>query len=57
MTLQVEEVEKQVIMKALNKTNWNRTETADLLKISRKSLFNKMKKFNLVKEEEKDAHV
>jgi len=47
-----DDVEKQVILKALNKTNWNRTETAKILKISRKSLFNKMKKCNLLEEEE-----
>lgn len=47
-----DEVEKQIILKALDKTNWNRSETAKLLKISRKSLFNKMKRCNLIKEEE-----
>ncbi len=48
----VDDVEKQLIIKALNQTNWNRTETARLLKISRKSLFNKMKKFGLDTPEE-----
>jgi len=48
----VDDVEKQIILKALKKTNWNRTETAKILKISRKSLFNKMKRCNLI---EKDA--
>ncbi|MFH2146023.1 MAG: sigma-54 dependent transcriptional regulator [Candidatus Omnitrophota bacterium] len=43
-----EDVEKQIIIKALNRTNWNRTEAAQLLQISRKSLFNKMKRFNLL---------
>ena len=47
-----DEVEKQIILKALKKTNWNRSETASLLKISRKSLFNKMKRCNLIQEEE-----
>ncbi|MFH1093820.1 MAG: sigma-54 dependent transcriptional regulator [Candidatus Omnitrophota bacterium] len=47
-----DEVEKQIILKVLKKTNWNRSETAGILKISRKSLFNKMKKCNLIKEEE-----
>ncbi len=46
-----DEVEKQIILKALKKTNWNRSETASLLKISRKSLFNKMKRCNLIQEE------
>jgi len=48
----VDDVEKQIIIKALKKTNWNRTEASSLLKISRKSLFNKMKKCNLLEEEE-----
>ncbi len=47
-----DEVEKELILKALKKTNWNRSETASLLKISRKSLFNKMKRCNLIQEEE-----
>jgi len=45
------DVEKQLILKALQKTNWNRGETATLLKISRKSLFNKMKRCHLSDEE------
>ncbi|MBI4846715.1 MAG: sigma-54-dependent Fis family transcriptional regulator [Candidatus Omnitrophica bacterium] len=48
----IDNVEKQIILKALNRTNWSRTETAQLLKISRKSLFNKMKQYGLLKEEE-----
>ncbi|MBU1087423.1 MAG: sigma-54 dependent transcriptional regulator [Candidatus Omnitrophica bacterium] len=48
----VDDVEKQIIIKALKKTNWNRTEASRLLKISRKSLFNKMKRCNLLEEEE-----
>ncbi len=47
----VDDVEKQIILKALNKTNWNRTLAAKLLQISRKSLFNKMKRCNLLEEE------
>ncbi|HOO57244.1 MAG TPA: sigma-54 dependent transcriptional regulator, partial [bacterium] len=39
--------EKQLIMDALEKTEWSRTKTADLLKICRKSLHNKMKKYGL----------
>jgi len=46
----VGDVEKQIILKALKKTNWNRTEASKLLKISRKSLFNKMKRCNLLEE-------
>ncbi len=40
-------VEKQFIMKALEKTSWNRTKAATDLKISRKSLHNKMKKYGM----------
>jgi DNA-binding NtrC family response regulator len=40
-------LEKELIIEALNKCNYNRTETANLLKISRKTLFNKMKHYNL----------
>lgn len=40
-------IEKQLILEALTKCNYNRTETAELLKISRKTLFNKMKQYGL----------
>jgi DNA-binding NtrC family response regulator len=46
------DVERQIILKALHRCAWNRTEAALLLRISRKSLFNKMKKHNLLHEEE-----
>jgi DNA-binding NtrC family response regulator len=41
-------VEKEIIINALKKCNNNRTETAKLLKISRKTLFNKMKAYDLL---------
>jgi DNA-binding NtrC family response regulator len=40
-------LEKELILDALMKTNYSRTETARLLKISRKTLFNKMKIYDL----------
>jgi DNA-binding NtrC family response regulator len=40
-------LEKELIIEALNKCNYNRTEAANRLKISRKTLFNKMKQYNL----------
>jgi DNA-binding NtrC family response regulator len=40
-------LEKELIIDALAKTNYSRTETAKLLKISRKTLFNKMKEYDL----------
>ena len=42
-----EKIEKELILKALEKCNQNRTNTAELLKISRKTLFNKMKQYGL----------
>jgi nitrogen regulation protein NR(I) len=42
-----EELEKKLIVAALKKANFRRQETADLLGISRKSLHNKMVKYNL----------
>ena len=41
-------VEKEIIINALKKCGNNRTETANLLKISRKTLFNKMKGYGLL---------
>lgn len=40
-------LEKELIIEALSKCNYNRTDTAIYLKISRKTLFNKMKQFDL----------
>jgi len=39
--------EKKVIKKALEKTNWNRKNAAELLEISYKSLLNKIKEYQL----------
>lgn len=39
--------ERRIIIDALERTNWSRTKTAELLKICRKSLHNKMKKYSL----------
>jgi transcriptional regulator with PAS, ATPase and Fis domain len=41
------EVEKKLIMDALNKFQFNRTKTAGYLRISRKTLFNKMKQYDI----------
>jgi len=43
--------ERQIIIDALERTNWSRTKTAELLKICRKSLHNKMKKHGLFDEQ------
>jgi DNA-binding NtrC family response regulator len=41
-------IEKEIIARTLEKTNGNRTKTAQALKITRKTLFNKMKKYRLL---------
>lgn len=41
------QVEKEIILEALKKFNYNRTLTAEALHISRKTLFNKMKRYGL----------
>jgi DNA-binding NtrC family response regulator len=45
----VEEYEKQLILQALNETNWVKTKAAKLLNINRTTLIEKMKKKNLHK--------
>lgn len=42
-----EQTERQVILKTLQETNWNRTLAAEKLKISRKTLFNKMQLYGI----------
>jgi len=46
-TLKLEEMEKRVIMLALEKNPWNVTAAADQLGITRQTLYNKMKKFKI----------
>jgi DNA-binding NtrC family response regulator len=42
-----EEAERIIILETLKKLNWNRTKAADRLKISRKTLFNKMRHYGI----------
>lgn len=42
-----EQAEKKIILESLGRTGWNRTETARQLKISRKTLFNKMQQYGI----------
>jgi DNA-binding NtrC family response regulator len=48
-----EQAEKRIILESLDRTGWNRTETARQLKISRKTLFNKMHQYGF--DEKPDA--
>ncbi|MCD6080015.1 MAG: sigma-54-dependent Fis family transcriptional regulator [Candidatus Omnitrophica bacterium] len=43
----VEELERELILKALQEAKNNKSKAAELLKISRKSLHNKLKKYNI----------
>ncbi|MEE4310926.1 MAG: sigma-54 dependent transcriptional regulator [candidate division KSB1 bacterium] len=45
----LEEIEMDYISKALKMTNWNRSKTARLLGIDRKTLYDKIKKYNIQK--------
>lgn len=47
------EIEREIILQALIKNNWNQTKTAEHLGLSRKQLINKIKKYGLFKEEYK----
>ncbi|MCH3963217.1 MAG: sigma 54-interacting transcriptional regulator [Clostridium sp.] len=43
----VSEVEKEVILECLNKTNWNKNRTANMLGISRVGLYKKIEEYHL----------
>ena len=43
----LDEIEKDAIIKALDNNNWNISEAAKELNISRQSIYNKMKKYDL----------
>jgi two-component system NtrC family response regulator len=45
--LSLEGVEKEIILRALQKFNWNQTHAAQYLDISRKTLIYRMEKFGL----------
>jgi DNA-binding NtrC family response regulator len=44
---EVGDFEKKIIVKVLNNCQWQRKKAADVLKISRKTLFRKMKIYGL----------
>ncbi len=45
----VEKLEKQMILKILDETNWNQTKTAQKLELSRQGLIKKMQRYKIVK--------
>jgi len=47
----VKQFERKMILETLILTGWNKTKTAEILSISRRSLFNKMRDLKLLKEE------
>jgi len=46
--LSLPEIEKEVVIKALEKSNWNKSLAAKLLNIDRKALYNRINKYNIV---------
>jgi len=51
----LKEPEKDLILKALNSVNWNRNEAAKILEINRTTLYKKMQKFGLLKDNKNNA--
>jgi DNA-binding NtrC family response regulator len=51
----IEKIEKEAIIRALEKAEGNKTKAAQILGISRKSLFNKLRYYNLIKEEDENG--
>jgi two-component system NtrC family response regulator len=49
--ISLEAVERELVVRALQKFNWNQTKAAEYLDISRKVLIYRMEKFNLRKED------
>ncbi len=45
----LEEIERLAILRALERTSWNKRATADLLGLYRPTLYNKLRKYNLLK--------
>jgi DNA-binding NtrC family response regulator len=48
--ISMEAVERELVVRALKKFNWNQTKAAEYLDISRKMLIYRMEKFDLKKE-------
>jgi len=43
----VSDMEKELIVRALNKANWNRSKAAEILNINRRLLYSKIKEYNI----------
>ncbi|MCD6120588.1 MAG: sigma-54-dependent Fis family transcriptional regulator [Spirochaetales bacterium] len=46
--MHLDRVERETVLKALEKANWNKSKAARLLNIDRKALYNRIKKYNLL---------
>jgi DNA-binding NtrC family response regulator len=55
--ISLERVERDLIVRALDKFNWNQTQAARYLDISRRTLIYRMEKFGISKEQSEDANV
>jgi DNA-binding NtrC family response regulator len=55
--ISLERVERDLIVRALEKFNWNQTQAARYLDISRRTLIYRMEKFGISKEQSEDANV
>jgi two-component system NtrC family response regulator len=55
--ISLERVERDLIVRALEKFNWNQTQAARYLDISRRTLIYRMEKFGICKEQSEDANV
>ncbi|HOM27468.1 MAG TPA: sigma-54 dependent transcriptional regulator [bacterium] len=51
----IENLEKELIIKALKETNWNQTKAAEKLKLTRRVLRYKIQKYGLLKDERKNT--
>lgn len=50
----VEKIEREIIVNTLEESGWNRRETSEKLKIGRRTLFTKMKRYGLLGEPQKE---
>jgi len=55
--ISLERVERDLIVRALEKFNWNQTQAARYLDISRRTLIYRMEKFGISKEQSEDANI